>query len=348
MTVLFLAMLALSQGVPIKPVEKKASLASISPPIHTGSDKKFFGPPFPANYPEDTRPIHGKDEKRVMDQLRGPDQPYPALQSKDDYDKDYVKDENSDKGSWKAQFDYDYLRKKMAQEKDENGKATDSARKAQRELDEAKRKADAAGKDADDAKKGVDDASHGEDETDKDENLSGPPSAEKLEQLKKAVADAEASYEKEKKDFAECEKQLEDAKTNLAELKAKQVELENQLASETKLWLEHKTQRFNVKKSKEDVAHTKVTAAHERLREAQVAKADMDAILAGKKAQHDVAKKSAAKEKAEVEKMKKDLAKATLTLQKLRGYTPPAATPKSSASMASVLLSVALLAIHVL
>merc|ERR1719261_900831 len=99
---------ALKSAAGYEPVQK------LSPPLKdVKSDKKFFGPPFPADYPDDKRPAV---DKSILNKLKGPDQPYPALQSKEDYDVDFVKDENSDKGDWQAQFEYDTLRRKMAQE----------------------------------------------------------------------------------------------------------------------------------------------------------------------------------------------------------------------------------------
>jgi len=363
-TALFLALVLLGQaearsfgGEPAKTLKvepataavaptkaKKAALvaAKISPPV-SETDKKFFGPPFPANYPEDKRPAV---DKALMDKLKGPGQPYPALQSKADYDSDYVKDENSDKGAWKAQFEYDNLRKKLAKEAAEAKAAADRAAKEEGDLTAAEKAARDAAKAAEDAKNGVNDARNGENSADKDEDFGGPPSAEKLEKLKKAVDEAEAKYAKEQKDFEACKAALEDAKKNLEELKAKQVEMEAQLASETKLWMETKNVRLNLQKTKEEAAHSKTLAAHERLTAARNAKADMDKILADKKALHDKALQGVQKEKADLAKAHVDLEKATLVLQKLRGYKPQ--TPaKSAATTASALLSVsALFAMH--
>merc|ERR1719389_1336006 len=92
---LFLVGLVLGQAAPIS---KTKTTALINPALKdVSSDKKFFGPPFPADYPDDKRPVV---KKNILDKLKGPDQPYPALQSKSDFDKDFVKDENSDKGAW--------------------------------------------------------------------------------------------------------------------------------------------------------------------------------------------------------------------------------------------------------
>merc|ERR1711881_515397 len=77
----------------------------ISPAVDS-SDKKFFD----KDYPADRRPV--ADKYYVFDH------PYPAVQDSGDYDKDYVKDENSDGGRWKAQMDYDTLRSKIRKAKD--------------------------------------------------------------------------------------------------------------------------------------------------------------------------------------------------------------------------------------
>merc|ERR1719253_2529270 len=77
--------------------------SGISPRV-TQSDKKFFG----KDYPWDKRPkadiMHFKH-------------PYPVVQDSGEYDDDYVKDENSDNGSWKAQQEYDRLRHQLAKER---------------------------------------------------------------------------------------------------------------------------------------------------------------------------------------------------------------------------------------
>lgn len=197
-------------------------------------------------------------------------------------------------------------------------------------------------KKAQDAVDAARDAANSKDtgEVDTGDDVGPAPSAEELEKLKKKVAQAEANYEKEKKDFEECERQLAEAKQILEDLKAKQASMEQQLAAETKLWEEQKVVRLNLHKAKEETAAAKRKAAAERLAEAKKYKADMDAQLATKKSKHELAKASMEKVKAKVEEMKKDLAKATLTLQKIRGYTP-AETMKSGAPVLSMFSLVA-------
>merc|ERR1719169_365432 len=89
----------------------------ISPSLEPRSDKKFFG----KDYPADKRAV--ADPKYYVF-----DHPYPAVQDSGDFDRDYVKDENSDGGKWEAQMDYDTLRSKI--------------RKAKEKLDELKQKMD--------------------------------------------------------------------------------------------------------------------------------------------------------------------------------------------------------------
>merc|ERR1740130_2491105 len=126
--------------------------------------------------------------KKLMDKLKSPDQPYPALQSKADFDRDYVKDENGDTGAWKAQMQYDWLRKKMVKDEDAAKIAAEQAAKEGRDVDDAQRKADGAGKVVDDAKHGVDDAikagegAIGKDAGDEDAGVA--PNLTPLEELK--------------------------------------------------------------------------------------------------------------------------------------------------------------------
>lgn len=44
------------------------------------------------------------------------DHPYPIVQDTEDYDKDFVRDENKDNGAWKAQYEYDLLRAQLRKE----------------------------------------------------------------------------------------------------------------------------------------------------------------------------------------------------------------------------------------
>jgi len=321
----------------------KAADPKISPPLRdVKSDKKFFGPPFPADYPEDTRPV---PDRSILNKLKGPDQPYPALQSKEDFDKDYVKDENSDTGAWRAQFEYDSLRKRLANEDAAARAASGAADASKKALEDAQHGADGAAADADAARKGLDDARQGEKDALTPEEAEAIPDdtlkqkKEKLEKLEKAVAAAEEKFKREQAQFEVCKQKLEEAKKNLEELKQAQTEMEAKLAADTKLWVETKTTRLNAKKAKEEAAKSahaaKMAAVNAKLKEAQDSKADYDKVLAEKKAIHAQAQEHLKKQKAEYDAAKTALDKATLTLQKIRGYVPVEAK-KSGSAMTSI------------
>lgn len=94
--------------------------SGVSPTVGK-SDKKFFG----KDYPLDKRPavdvLHFKA-------------PYPVVQDSNDYDADFVKDENSDDGSFAAQSEYDRLRHKLREEKRDIAKALRRKDHAENEL----------------------------------------------------------------------------------------------------------------------------------------------------------------------------------------------------------------------
>jgi len=329
---MFLVALALLGQAEARSVAHDQS--KISPPLEdVTSDKKFFGPPFPADYPEDKRP---KVDPTLMNKLKGKDQPYPALQSKEDYDADYVKDENSDTGAWQAQFEYDRLRRAIAQKEADARRAAERAAREGKDVDDTQNADDALQKKIDDAAKDAADAASGEDKVKRAEDFDGPPSHEKLEELKKAVADAEERYEKQKKAFEECERQLEAAKKEVEDLKAKQVVMEQQLAADTKLWEEKKTTKLNLKKSRQTAATEKVKTALDNLAKAEKVKVAMEKALAVQKVESDKAQKSLAKEKADMVSLDKALTAASTKLQQLHGYKPANAASTATQSTGAV------------
>jgi len=331
-------------STPAKASSLLSSDPRISPPLKdVKSDKKFFGPPFPADYPEDKRPV---PQKHILDKLKGPDQPYPALQSKEDFDTDYVKDENSDKGAWEAQFEYDALRRKLAQEEADERRAEERAAREARDADGAQHDDDEAGKAVKDAEDAVNEAAGHEDDAKKAEDFGGPPSQEKLEKLKKAVADAEDKYEEQKKAFEECKRQLEAAKKELEDLKAQQASMEEKLAADTKLWAEQKAVKLNLKKTKQSAAAEKVKAAKDKLTVAEKVKADAEKALAKEKAESEKAKENVRKHKADMEKVQQQLNDASSKLQKLHGFKPAHVAPpatKSGAQVTSVFFSLSMI-----
>jgi len=93
--------------------------------------------------PEVSKDTYPYDKRPKVDVLHFK-HPYPAVQDSDDFDKDFVKDENSDDGSYRAQSEYDRLRHKLVTEKADVAKALKAKDQAENELREAvKRKADA-------------------------------------------------------------------------------------------------------------------------------------------------------------------------------------------------------------
>merc|ERR1719409_1769256 len=82
----------------------------IAPVLEPKSDGKFFGKDGKVgDYPRDGR--------TVISSKQHFDHPYPAVQDHQDYENDYVKDENADNGLWKHQMAYDELRRTLHKEK---------------------------------------------------------------------------------------------------------------------------------------------------------------------------------------------------------------------------------------
>jgi len=295
------------------------------------SDKKFFGPPFPADYPSDERPTVSPS---IAWQLKEENKPYPYLQNRREYDEDYVKDENSDRGDWKAQFDYDEYRRKLGLEEEAVKKARDKADKEGRDESDAEKDLSDADKAARDAKKGVDDANSDKDGADKDGDGTGgddlsAEEKEKLENMRKKVADAVDAYEKEKKEFEECKKNLEKAKKELDDIKAETAAFEEQLQSQSKLFIvkndADRQARDKVRQARKEANAAKITAAGEKLQAAVALKKTREGTLAKEKAEHAVAQKKLDQQKAKVDQAKQKLDDAKVRLQALRGYkTAPA------------------------
>lgn len=352
MTTLIFACLLLVQAEARLAHKESASLRSsdpINPPLKdVQSNEKFFGPA--GDYLKDKRPV---PDKSIMAKLKGPETPYPALQAKADFDRDYVKDENSDMGAWKAQFEYDALRKKLAEEKADVKGAEDRAAREDKDVDAAQSADDAAGKKVDDAQKNVDDAGKGEQDAKTAEDFQGPPSDEKLKELKKAVEAAEEKLAQQTKAFEECEKQLAAAKKELDDLKAKQTTMEAQLQADTKLWVEQNkaiaernSVKLNLKKSKEKAAFEirtqKIAAAQGKLIAAEKIKADAEKALAKEKDESKIALGNLEAKKADLKKAQQQLQAASARLQKLHGYTPTdvAHPMKSGTQMMSAFMAV--------
>jgi len=186
--------------------DKKGS-SSISPRLDPVSDSKFFK----KDYPEDLRP--GVTKRFAFGH------PYPAVQDGEEFDHDFVKDENTDGGQWKAQISYDKLRarfqkenadviaaeKQEAKERKELAADKETEDKAEQNLVDAKVKADRAKKDFDDA----------------DNEVS---------RLERDLSDAIRKVEQEMKDLEKCKEQLTRARDELKELMAQKKKKEQSSA----------------------------------------------------------------------------------------------------------------------
>jgi hypothetical protein len=320
---------------------KTASLVKINPPLKdVSSDKKFFGPPFPADYPDDKRPTVSPS---IAWQLKEEGKPYPYLQNRQEFDKDYVKDENSDKGDWKAQFDYDAYRRRLAKEETDVKRAKAEAAKEAADEKNAEKDADDANSKVADAQKAVDEATGAENAAGKDDGSGGGDSGgdgmsaedkAKLEDLRKKVAEAAANYEKEKKEFEECKRQLEKAKKDLADLKQQVADYEVHMVAQTKMFAIKLETKKNAKEAKKAAAAARVKEAQEKFKMLDDYRQKVEATLAKEKADNEIAQKNLQKHKMQREQAAKHLEEAKLHLQTLRGYkTAPAHPSKSGASL---------------
>lgn len=176
------------------------SLAAPVVPEVKQSSKKFFG----KDLPGDKRPV--ADEHYYFDH------PYPAVQDTGDFDKDFIKDENSDGGKWQAQMEYDLLRNKL--------------HVAEKDLARLQKKMDSQDEVVQKAKKAYLEATN---QVSKDQSTTGIAQHDLAEadggvdKIESQVADAEDKVAKEVKDLEACKKALEDAKQALKDLKDKKV-----------------------------------------------------------------------------------------------------------------------------
>lgn len=228
---LLVAFAATVSAVSVVDNQHKAQ-AHIEPPLDPKSSKVFFK----KDYPDDQKPA-------TRFKL-GFNYPYPVVQDSGDFDKDFVKDENGDKGEWSAQMLYDTLRVKVQKEREDVDKALKKEEEQEKELEKmkaAEQEAEAASKDAE-AKAAA--AKKREDETAAEvERLIGKKAAKDKEEGKD---DEEVSGEvgkevdhvsKEIKDVEGCQKELEEAKKKLAaalEAKKKRDEAYEELYKEKK------------------------------------------------------------------------------------------------------------------
>lgn len=170
---------------------------AIVPKLDPKSDKYFFH----TDYPDDHHPSPSHDHLKKFDH------PYPVVQDHQTYDKDFVKDENSDNGEWQAQMEYDVLRNQL---RGKQGKVDDAHKKEQEEQDrlngltDEEKAAEAAAKKAHkDAEEAREDAEKAHDE---EERLGGK------------IGDAVDKVKDRMKHLRDCQKELAEAKAKLQSL----------------------------------------------------------------------------------------------------------------------------------
>jgi len=314
----------------------------VPPLVDVTTDKKFFGPPFPADYPDDVQPAV-KDKK-----LFSKTKVYPKVQTEDFFDKDFVKDENSDGGKWKAQQDYDAARTKIANKQSQRENAVKRAAKegkaaeeAAKKLAEKQRKEDEANTDAQKAegaeaserdgekrardKVGQKQAEHKATQAEEaqQEAEKHKTAEEKQKDMADKVRDAEEALAKEKESYANCEKELEEAKARVKALEAEEEALkkggkpaprehiEADVEEEKKAVAEAQAKTKAAEASHQETLE-KLDAAHH---EAEAAKKE----LARQKAQKEEAQASEAKVEKEMKEAEKELAESRSRLRASRG-----------------------------
>eukprot|EP00747_Dinoflagellata_sp_TGD_P101566 gnl/TRDRNA2_/TRDRNA2_168384_c1_seq1.p2 gnl/TRDRNA2_/TRDRNA2_168384_c1~~gnl/TRDRNA2_/TRDRNA2_168384_c1_seq1.p2 ORF type:complete len:320 (+),score=133.00 gnl/TRDRNA2_/TRDRNA2_168384_c1_seq1:74-1033(+) len=162
---------------------------------HPQGDKKFFG----KDYPRDQRP-------KVVEKPPF-NHPYPAVQDHEDYEVDYVKDENDDKGAWHTQEVYDALKNKLGAQKAGLAGTKAKAEQEKKEYEWAKKKeaeAEAAAKEK-------------EQMAQQAANMEGSNNTA-ANTANGGVRANTKEVEEEMKDLEECKKQLADTRAKLKEL----------------------------------------------------------------------------------------------------------------------------------
>lgn len=134
--------------------------------------------------------------------------PFPHIQVENDFDADFVKDENEDNGEWKAQEHYDHLRIHIAKVQAEVDLLRERAKSEKQLLDNA----------SGEERRLEDKSQQEEQELDAAKAKADRAQAE-VERLKTAVAQAKADVEREKRELAGCHEDLVDAQELLERLK---------------------------------------------------------------------------------------------------------------------------------
>jgi len=247
----------------------------IDPELDPESHKKFFD----KDYPDDVR----------APTFHHFDHPYPEIQDSDRYDKDYVQDENDDKGEWEAQWGYDSKKNKLMNKKEKLKKAMAKQLDEKKEWEdaiEAEKKAEA---DARAAEKRLKEAEAHEANMEKDHKSINGTIDSKADEV-----------EKEVKDLEDCKKQLMKARKELKSLLEEKANASKEEADAEAHEDGAEDNEMSAEK-KEEVAEKNVEGQHQEYK---------DAV------------KDYEKEKEEVAQAEKDLEVAAKKLRKFRSADP--------------------------
>jgi len=247
----------------------------ISPSLHPADHGKFFD----KDYPDDLRP-------KVINEF---DHPYPTVQDSHDYDKDYVKDENNDKGEWSAQMEYDRLKNKLARDMGDVKKAKakmDEEEWEYRQVQDYEKNAEANAQKAE-----ADSAAAAGNAADK-EGAAGDSAG--------AISAESGEVEKETDDLKKCEEALGKAKGALKNLEKEMAEAEGKAAGET----------------------GKVSSAEAYARQLEAKEAKLESTLDGETKTYDQLVKEYKIAVKELETLETGVDKAAKRLQKIRAKDP--------------------------
>jgi hypothetical protein len=309
--------------------------SKISPALDPVSDKKFFD----KDYPADKRPATNKFYYFKH--------PYPAVQDSGDYDKDFIKDENSDGGRWQAQMDYDKMRHEITNAKDKLDELKKKMEEKYEEWMTAKEKAGKAGNALGQANADVAKAKAEADAAEKKVNeLEGSSSADGTK-VGGAVGDGVKKVEDEMRDLDACKEKLEKAKKKLKRVLEDKEELERKQKEEAEAAAKKREEELKKKHAEAKEAHKKAKQEVEEAEKAAAEEADHKSFdeeawrknLEKEKMEHEEAAKNYEKELSDVKKTEDQLARAAENLRKYRrapyvdedGGVYPRKTDRSSA-----------------
>mmetsp|Transcript_99719 Transcript_99719/g.253525 ORF Transcript_99719/g.253525 Transcript_99719/m.253525 type:complete len:388 (-) Transcript_99719:198-1361(-) len=341
--------------------------APIVPPLeNVASHKKFFGPPFPADYTDDLQPSADDLDEEQRKHF------YPHLQHDGYFDRDYVKDENNDGGEWSAQMAYDNARSRYNKENQLSEEAKERLVREAREAEEARRRAEealaaeaaariatdaaqeaakAAGADEDEYHDLAKKAQAARDKLDaelKSKHLSKSEVAARLAEIEKELAEAEAAFKKSQANFKECERQLAAAREAVAKLQKEFNQLKNRQAvlsggNITSVDADDMTDDLARARAKREAADTAHEAAKERVAKANSNVEYLKKVVEEQRGQEEDAAEDAEKQKQDVDRAQVEYEAARKALKNLREGPPApsaAVMPKNGSPTGTALSAV--------